>query len=147
MRLNVFSGVLMAALLTGCGATHARIETSTPQPALTPTQGEVSPMSTNRFMPSDTKTPVELTITDLATRLGVPEAAIEVRRVEPVEWSDASLGCPQPGRMYAQVITPGFRIMLEVEGQEYEYHTDTGNHLILCSPRTRGKPPPLEADE
>ena len=35
--------------------------------------------------------------------------------------------------MYAQVITPGYRILLEVEGTVYAVHTDaTGEHVIVC---------------
>src|SRR5438132_10035603 len=42
-----------------------------------------------------------------ASELGVGADAVVVQRVEPVDWPDASLGCPRPGMMYAQVITPG----------------------------------------
>jgi hypothetical protein len=34
--------------------------------------------------------------------------------------------------MYAQVITPGYRVVLEAGGQRYEYHTDTGRFVVLC---------------
>jgi hypothetical protein len=49
-----------------------------------------------------------------------------------VDWSDTSLGCPEPGMMYAQVITPGFLVMIEAEGQQYEYHTDESRFVVLC---------------
>ena len=58
-----------------------------------------------------------------------------------MEWSDASLGCPQPGMAYAQVITPGFRIALEAQGQLYQYHTDTKGQILLC-PSTGSATPP-----
>jgi len=51
-------------------------------------------------------------------------------------WSDTSLGCPRPGMFYAQVITPGYLITLEVKGEKYEYHTDL-ERIILC--REEGK--------
>jgi len=69
---------------------------------------------------------------DLMERLGVREEAIVVKAAEAVQWPDSSLGCPQPGMMYAQVITPGFRVVLEVAGQTYEYHTDAGRLVVLC---------------
>jgi hypothetical protein len=69
---------------------------------------------------------------DLALRLGVSEEEILLQSVEPVEWSNSSLGCPQPGMMYAQVKTPGYRVVLEAEGKTYEYHTDAGRRVILC---------------
>jgi hypothetical protein len=61
---------------------------------------------------------------DLAQRTGVPADQITVVRVEAVEWRDASLGLPEPGRMYAQVITPGWRIVLLAGHRLAEYHTD-----------------------
>ena len=69
---------------------------------------------------------------DLAARLGVKATQIDVVEVKEVEWPDASLGCPEPGMMYAQVITPGYRIVLEAEGKTYEYHTDADRTVALC---------------
>src|SRR5260370_42682892 len=37
------------------------------------------------------------------------------------KFSDASLGCPQPGQTYAQVKTPGYRILIAVNGTVYDY--------------------------
>jgi hypothetical protein len=68
----------------------------------------------------------------LAQRLDVPEDEVLVKSVEAADWPDASLGCPQPGMMYAQMITPGYRVVLEVEGQPYEVHTDRGQTAVLC---------------
>ena len=34
--------------------------------------------------------------------------------------------------MYAQVLTPGFLILLEVDGQQYIYHTDEVETVVLC---------------
>ena len=75
---------------------------------------------------------VELAKEDLAQRLGVSVEEIEVLSVEPVEWRDTSLGCAQPGMMYGQVITPGFKVVLATEGATYEYHTDRGTALTIC---------------
>ncbi len=76
--------------------------------------------------------PQDLAVAALAKQLSIAPAAITVRSVESVDWSDASLGCPQPGLMYAQVITPGYRIILEAKGKRYEYHAGTGS-VILCT--------------
>lgn len=101
-----------------------------------PTQEEFSPVPT----PTPGSGPLEANPIaraaqrDLAQHLGVPESAVTVRTVESVEWPDASLGCPQPGMMYAQVITPGYRIVLEAGGKTYAYHTSQ-THVVLCSPK------------
>jgi hypothetical protein len=81
---------------------------------------------------------------DLAARLGIQAAQIDLVEVEQVEWPDASLGCPQPGMMYAQVITPGYRIVLEAGGQAYEVHTDTDSSVVLCE--DPGAPPDPAGD-
>jgi len=77
--------------------------------------------------------PVDLAKADLAERKGIEKEQIEVESVKPVEWPDASLGCPEPGMMYAQVITPGYQILLSHDGETYRYHTDArGNRVVLC---------------
>ncbi len=68
---------------------------------------------------------------DLAKRLGIPADSITVESVDQVDWPDASLGCPEPGKMYAQVITPGFRILLKADGKTYEYHSGA-RHVVHC---------------
>jgi hypothetical protein len=76
---------------------------------------------------------VAAAVADLAQKQGIPVDAITVQSVEPMEWGDTSLGCPQEGFMYAQVITPGYLIILEAQGQTYEYHTDAqGQSVVLC---------------
>ena len=68
----------------------------------------------------------------LAGELSCQPGAINIVGVEPMEWSDSSLGCPQPGMMYMQVITPGYRITLEHDGQQYVVHTDQGQRAVHC---------------
>ena len=33
--------------------------------------------------------------------------------------------------MYAQVVTPGFRLVFEYEGRQYEYHTDQDDSTVV----------------
>lgn len=74
---------------------------------------------------------VAAALADLAGRLKVADAQIRVVQVEGVQWPDASLGCARRGQMYAQVITPGYRVTLEAGGKTYEYHTSE-THAVLC---------------
>jgi hypothetical protein len=87
---------------------------------------------------------VRLAREDLAGRLGVALNSVKVVSVEAAEWSDTSLGCPEPGMMYAQVITPGYRVILGADGQTYEYHTDTGSRVVLCRPQGDASGPSTE---
>ena len=72
-------------------------------------------------------------IADLAESLDISAEEITVVQAREVEWNDGSLGCPQPGMMYIQVITPGFRVVLLAKDQMFDYHTDTNTRFILCN--------------
>lgn len=76
--------------------------------------------------------PLTKAIEDLAQQTGLPPDEISLVSMEAVDWNDASLGCPQEGFMYAQVITPGYKMILAAGGQQYEYHTDQVMSVILC---------------
>ena len=73
---------------------------------------------------------VALASKDLSQRLGNP-GAISVESVEFVEWPNACLGVEKAGVACAEVITPGFRILLVVNGATYEYHTGAGSRAVL----------------
>ena len=78
---------------------------------------------------------VDAAVKYAASQLDIPAGAIDVVSVETWEWPDASLGCPEPGKSYAQVITPGYRVILEAEGERYEVHTDErGRTKVMCDP-------------
>ena len=73
----------------------------------------------------------------LASVLKVDEGEIEVVSTEVVDWPDSSLGAPEEGKMYMQVITPGFKIIYKAQGKTYEVHTNQdGTLAVLIKPRT-----------
>ncbi|MBX2996934.1 MAG: hypothetical protein KF893_00380 [Caldilineaceae bacterium] len=61
---------------------------------------------------------------------GVDADAVEIISVETVEWPDACLGLAGPDEMCAQVITPGYRVVVAVDGEEYAYRTDLSGAVI-----------------
>jgi len=76
---------------------------------------------------------VSLARETLARELGVGAGAFVVRTVEAVEWSDTSLGCPEKGMSYAQVIVPGYRVVLEHAGRAHHVHIG-GGRAVRCKP-------------
>jgi len=74
----------------------------------------------------------DLVSQDLAQRLALDVSQITVSSSEEVDWPDSSLGCPAPGYAYMQVITPGYKLILQANGTAYEYHTDLNQHFVLC---------------
>ncbi len=94
-------------------------------PATATAPRQVTPMSAYPSV-------VQLAATNLAKDLNIAPDQVEIRSVEQREWSDSSLGCPEPGRAYMQVITPGYKVILFANGREYEYHTNMQNMAIRC---------------
>lgn len=76
----------------------------------------------------------ELARADLASRLQIDPALIEVVVAERVTWPDGSLGCPQPGRFYTQALVEGFRVVLGTGGRTrvYVYHAGSDGAAFLC---------------
>ena len=70
---------------------------------------------------------------DLAKRLSVNPDQIELVSFTPVTWPDGSMGCPEPGMMYTQVLVEGYRIQLRSGGRDYEYHGGGTRAPFLCA--------------
>ncbi len=68
----------------------------------------------------------------IAGELNVAPEEVGVVSATPETWPDASLGCPQPDMLYAQVVTPGFRVIVEVAGEQIEFHTDERGTVVRC---------------
>lgn len=61
---------------------------------------------------------------ELAWRKGFAMDAIQVVEISAVTWPDACLGLHAEGVFCAQVLTRGYRILLEAEGRTYEFRAD-----------------------
>jgi hypothetical protein len=61
---------------------------------------------------------------DLAKRLNIDPGDVKERSVEDSDFPDMSLGAAEDGEMSGQMITPGWRIRLEANGQTFEYRAD-----------------------
>lgn len=109
------------------------------QPATSPT---LRPAPTN--LPALVPTPeppivgevpaelLQAMIAELAGRTGAVPADVTVVQAEAVEWPDGSLGCPQPGQSYLQVITPGYKVLLELAGKRYDYRASERGFFFEC---------------
>jgi hypothetical protein len=106
------------------------VQTPSPE-SVTENKGIAVPLKT---MTPDTNAQrlVQLAKESLARDVQLSTEAIQVSAVADVVWPDTSLGCPQPGLAYAQVITPGYIIVLEVAGTTYRYHADDSATVLLC---------------
>jgi len=100
-----------------------------PPPGSGPTLGPDEPVSATPAPGTETRPdasmPVEAAVAHLAQRLGVAVETIEVVSVEPVDWPDGCLGAGAPDEACILMITPGYQVVLAVDGTQYVYHTDT----------------------
>lgn len=136
----------LAAFLASCGPREAEISAPSTAP---PTAAAATPSPTDTVVLPITPAPPEEEKTvsipaqaqdavawaqgDVARQLGTKSNSVIILDVEEVAWRDSSLGCPQPGMVYLQVITPGYRILLQAGDETYEYHSDQ-KRAILCQP-------------
>jgi hypothetical protein len=94
-----------------------------------------TPVASLQPLPTDYTNPaIEAAKVDLGVRLNIAPETIELVSIEEVEWPDGCLGVVQPDLMCIQVITPGYRIILQVDGQQYEYHTNSAGTLVILVP-------------
>ena len=139
MRRILIAVLAAGVLLAGCGSDSP----SQAQPS-----GQESPVTD---MPSDSPSPSDppsagqtpsaspgpeegpaAAMNDLAKRLGIDAQDVTVVSAQEVSWPDGSLGCPEPGKMYTQMIVEGSVIVLEANGKQYEYHAANGRAPFYC---------------
>lgn len=66
----------------------------------------------------------------VAAETGIPSHEVSLVSSAPVEWPDACLGIPNSDELCAQVITPGYRVVLNTLDKQYELHTDRAGQNI-----------------
>jgi len=82
-------------------------------------------------VPPTAKTPlVALATEDLVRHLGSGDG-VTLQSVALVKWPNACLGVYGRTVVCAEVITPGFRILLVANGETYDSHTDAGSRAVL----------------
>jgi hypothetical protein len=141
----VAAGLLLGLLiLAACGPTSSDptatvapdqppVSTAEPTPPPEPTPVEPTPASPDTEDPDVYPAPVRAAVNAAAAEAGVEPERILVVSFEDREWPSTALGCPQPGFSYAQVVTPGYFVLLRVDDAEFEYHTNLANSVVLCA--------------
>lgn len=99
---------------------------------ITPQPGDGSDDGSGGGLPDgDTSEIAEKVRQALSAKAGIALNQIQVVSVEPVEWPDGCLGIRTRGVACVAVITPGYLVLLEANGQTFEFHTDTQANAIL----------------
>lgn len=137
--------VLTAILLSSCLAVQpapTNMPTNVPPTELIPPVESTipaTPVDANGGYPPA----VFAALQALAKQLNIPLSDIKVSGIAAVDWPDACLGVITPGEVCAQVVTPGFKVLLVVGGALYEFHTNAKGTAV----RQAGKPSPHSAGE
>ena len=95
-----------------------------PEPTQTQASLDTAPTSLDKM--------TEAARRDLASRLFVSIDQVSLVKAGPVNWANLSLGCPQPGLVYAEVITPGYLVILRSGEKQYEYHAGKDQAAFFC---------------
>lgn len=66
--------------------------------------------------------------------LGVSAESIQIEKVEKMDWPNSCLGLPGADEVCAESITPGWRLVFKVNGQEYRYRVDATGTVIRQEP-------------
>ena len=120
-RMAVATCLALAPLLVQCaGATEAQRQPMAPKSAL--------------------QAKIDWTLQDAAQRTQLDAARLRVTLAEAVTWPDAALGCPEPGREYAQALVSGYRIRIAAGSEMLEYHGSVRGQPFFC-PASRIQPP------
>jgi hypothetical protein len=63
--------------------------------------------------------------------LEIDPKEIILEKFRHVAWPDTSIGCPQDGHVYSQILTPGYTIGFQIGDKHYTMHTDATGALIV----------------
>lgn len=154
---SVFRRLFGLALVLAFSACSARVA-PTPLPTLTlipatatPTSTPVTPTATPAILPrpGDFITPspsgavqipaiaqplINRALADLAGKRDISPDSIQLVRLESAVWTTIDLGCgDQTQTIAGSLHIDGFRIVLAVDDQLYEYHTDNRSSIRLCA--------------
>ncbi len=129
--------ILLALLLAACAPATTPTPTPAPMATLTPPTATPITPSPSPIPPSA----VENIRQWLAQQLGLSLDGVIPQSIEAADWPDACLGVEFAQRACAEVITPGYKIILQAEGALYEVHTNQdGSRYYLAAA------PPLEIE-
>lgn len=140
-------------LLTSVGLLLTACVTPTPEEGPRPTQtppqppSPLSPPATPATQAARPPVSLDELRAAVAKELGLKSTDLTLLKSEEVQWPDSSLGCPQKGMHYLQVITPGWRVIFEdAAGKQYDVRApETLRYHVIChNAADTGAAPPVD---
>lgn len=134
--------LIIGAVIIGAYLVVSNPTQNTTNPTITiPTQGDQNLAANQQggLNPNyGDLTPDQIATADIAigkllnSSEGITPPMISIVSFEEQEFGNTSLGCPQEGQMYAEVITPGYKVVLEAQGTQYDYRLTNTEDVFLC---------------
>ena len=121
--------VVLGLVLAGCGQ-NGRSNIDSPAP---------TPRPVNKV-----NGPEAIAVNTVAEFLSIKSERVTVVSSEAQNFPDSSLGCPQPGMSYLQVITPGYRVVVEADGRRFDVRV-AGTRGRICHKRKPAGDSDIEA--
>ncbi len=151
MRTKSFIAILLAlSFLTACAAPTT--PAAYPPPTTTgayppPTTPPLEATSVGAYppptvppsgaLPTPTVTPVTLTPAEkaaeqaLSQKYNIPLDQITIVSKESVAWPNGCLGVVIPGVLCTDIVTDGYRVIMEANGQQYEFRTNLDGSTVI----------------
>lgn len=128
IQMKIFALLIFTALLAAACAPAAPGSLGTPNsPASGATAlasgATATPLPANGDL-SALPPAASAALPELAKSLGIPASQLVFRSAEAVMWPDSCLGVTMKNEMCSMVVTPGYKILFEANGQTIEVHTN-----------------------
>ena len=138
--------ILAIGLISACAASGiapGESESSEPDGTASEPQATRAPFTTTSPLPTEAALDGPGDVPD-ATWMAIVHALeaeldqsldasdVELVSAEEVTWNDGSLGCGKPGEVYTQALVDGIRVVVAVDGEEYDYRVPDGGEPRLC---------------
>jgi len=128
MRRVLFILMILMVAVTACAPTAA-----TEGPSNVEEQPTATPAPTPTHIPVDLTPAQRAALTTLSEKLNLPVDEIKLVATEAVTWPNGCLGIVRMGVLCTQAEVPGFKIVLEANGQNYEVHTNQDGSVALLA--------------
>ncbi|GIV65672.1 MAG: hypothetical protein KatS3mg047_0065 [Bellilinea sp.] len=121
-----------ATPVTPFPVTQEQSQPSLDKPPSPPVDEQITPLPTTGILiPQEEADMIfEKVRSTIAEQLGVAPEAINLIEMSPIEWPDGCLGLASPDEMCIQVITPGYRLLVEVNDNTLEVRTDQNGNQV-----------------
>jgi hypothetical protein len=130
MRRLLFALAILIMVVTACAPEVAATEEA---PSITEEPTSVDEQPTRTHIPVDLTPAQRAAINALMEQLNLTADKIKLVSTEAVTWPDGCLGIVRMGVMCTQAEVPGFKIILEAEGQKYEFHANQDGSVIMLA--------------